>query len=1168
MASVEDHYELADRYRRSEGTVFLTGVQALARLPVDRLRADRAAGLSTAALVSGYPGSPLGGFDSAVAAAARLFPDLHIECRPALNEEYGATAVMGSQLAAEQPDCRYQGVVGYWYGKAPGLDRASDALRHAVFAGTSRHGGAVALVGDDPLSKSSSLPSSSDATLGDLHMPILYPRDVQQVLDLGHHAVALSRVSGLWTAMKIVTAVADGSATVEPAFNRITPKIPDLEIEGHLHETHPRSWFIPPYTLETEQELREVRLKIAERYSVVNSLNRITVNPSDAWIGLVASGYTFGELREALRRLGLARPEDLDRAGIRLLEVRMPIPFDTEVVRRFARGLEEIVVVEEKNPTLEWLVKDALYSVADRPLVVGKTAPDGTRLVPSTGMVDADTIVGPLRSRLGARLGDRLAPLPEPQPTRRRIPLAVNRTPYFCSGCPHNWGTRVPDGTLVGAGIGCHALNVFMDPAEVGEILGLAAMGNEGVQWIGMSPFVDREHYTQNLGDGTYFHSGQLAIQAAVAAGVNVTYKLLYNGTVAMTGGQHAQGSLAVPALARILLLQGVARVLITTDDRSRYKGADLPPEVEVWDRSAIVEAQELLAKVPGVTVLIHDQACAAEKRRARKRGLLPTPAERVVINPRICEACGDCGSVSNCLSVQTAETPFGVKTRIDQSSCNLDYSCLGGDCPSFMTVVPAGEDGGKPAVSPPGELLADLPEPRRIVPTDDMGMRLIGIGGTGVVTVAQILATAAMLDGLEVRGLDQTGLSQKAGPVVSDIRFVEGRAETSNRLGTGQADLILAFDLLTAISDSNLRTASHERTVVVGSTTEVPPGSLIGHPELHYPDTDELESVLEERSRRELDLWLDAAEMARRLLGDSAPANVLLLGVAYQAGAVPVSAGRIEEAIELNGVAVESNLNAFRWGRLWIADRGVVESALRSGEGGEVRPPGLGELSPRLRDAVIGLGLGREATARVAVLTADLVGYQSEDLAMDYLAVVARAARVEAEVLEDDRRPFTEAVARNLHRLTAYKDEYEVARLLLGPESEAAAASVGGPGARVSWRLHPPMLKAIGMKDKVAVPARLGRPLMRALMKGKRLRGTRWDPFGRTALRRLERELPAEYRSVVDRLLDVMDGDNHAEAVRIAELPDQVRGFEDLKLSRISAYRHELARRLAAFPG
>ncbi len=1166
MASVEDRYELADRYRRVEGTVFLTGVQALARLPIDQLRADRAAGLSTAALVSGYPGSPLGGFDSAVASAARLFPELHVECRPALNEEYGATAVMGSQLAAEQPDCRYQGVVGYWYGKAPGLDRASDALRHAVFAGTSRHGGAVALVGDDPLSKSSSLPSSSDATLGDLHMPILYPGDVQQVLDLGHHAVTLSRVSGLWTAMKIVTAVADGSGTVEPAFGRLTPVIPDLVVDGKLHETHPRSWFVPPYTLETEQELREVRLKIAERYSAANSLNRVVVNPSDAWIGLVASGYTFGEMREALRRLGLARPEDLERAGIRLLEVRMPVPFDTEAVRRFARGLDEIVVVEEKNPTLEWLVKDALYSVVDRPEVVGKTAPDGTRLVPSTGMVDADTILAPLRSRLEARLGDRLAPLPTPPVARRRLPLVVNRTPYFCSGCPHNWGTLVPEGTLVGAGIGCHALNLFMDPARVGEILGVAAMGNEGVQWIGMSPFVEREHYTQDLGDGTYFHSGQLAIQAAVAAGVNVTYKLLYNGTVAMTGGQHAEGSLEVPALARILLLQGVARVLVTTDDRSRYKGADLPRGVEVWDRTRIVEAQELLAAVPGVTVLIHDQACAAEKRRARRRGRLPTPRERVVINPRICEACGDCGSVSNCLSVQTEETPFGVKTRIDQSSCNLDYSCLLGDCPSFMTVEVKGDEPGRLGGATRTEPTDDLPEPGRVVPTDEMGMRLIGIGGTGVVTVAQILATAAMLDGYDVRGLDQTGLSQKAGPVVSDIRFSRGGAETSNRLGSGQADLILAFDLLSATTDSNLRTASHQRTVVVGSTTEVPPGSLIGHPERPYPDADELEAVLRERSRRDLDHWLDAAELCRGLLGDAAPANIMLLGVAYQAGAVPVSGDRIEEAIELNGVAVEMNLRAFRWGRGWILDRTAVETAATSGGAGTVAPPGLGELPPHLREAILTMGLAPGPSTRIGILAADLIGFQSEELATAFVEVVARTERAEAEVVEGDRRPLTETVAGNLHRLLAYKDEYEVARLLLSPETEAAASAVGGPGARVSWRLHPPLLRALGMKDKISVPVRVGRPAMKALMKGKRLRGTRWDPFGRTGLRRIERELPVEYRAAVADLLAGLTPANHAEAVAIADLPDQVRGFEELKLSRISAYRDELKCRLAAY--
>ena len=690
-------YTLSDRYTRQEGTVFLTGIQALARIPIEQLRRDRAVGLNTAAFLSGYPGSPLGGFDLEVARARRVVPDLPIVHQPAVNEELGATSVMGSQLAQGRPDATHDGVVGFWYGKAPGLDRASDALRHGVFAGSSSNGGAVVLVGDDPACKSSTMPSSSDASLVDLHMPILYPGTMAECIELGLHAVAMSRASGLWSSMKIVTPVADGSGTVTLPVLDTDPIMPTIEIDGKPWVSRPSAKFLGPRMLDVEREFREVRLPLAHRYGVENRLNRISVDPADAWIGLVATGFTYYEMLDALRRLGLDGDDELTAAGIRLLQLRMPVPFDAELVRHFARGLDEIVVVEEKNPTLEWLIKDALYGRGHQPPVVGKTHEDGELLMRAWGRLDADAMMPGLRRRLGARLADRLAPeptAPRPQPL---IPLTVNRTPFFCSGCPHNWGTKVPEGALVGAGTGCHGMTLLMDEDRVGETIGITAMGNEGAQWIGMAPFVEADTSFQNYGDGTFFHSAQLALQYCIGAGMNITFKILYNGTVAMTGGQDSTAPIAVPELVTILLAHGASKVAITAEDPDRYDDIELPGDVHVHDRAEIVAVQEDLAATPGVTVLIHDQFCAAELRRGRKRGKLTMPTTRVVINHRICEGCGDCGDVSNCLSVQPIETPLGRKTAIDQASCNFDYSCMKGDCPAFMTVEvdPTARTGG-----------------------------------------------------------------------------------------------------------------------------------------------------------------------------------------------------------------------------------------------------------------------------------------------------------------------------------------------------------------------------------------------------------------------------------------------------------------------------------------
>lgn len=1165
---IDDRYQLDDRYAADRGTVFMTGIQALARLPLEQLRVDRNAGLRTAAFVSGYPGSPLGGFDKAIAQASRIAADLPIVCRPALNEEYAATAVMGSQLAAVQPDARYDGIVGIWYGKAPGVDRATDALRHAVYAGSASRGGAIALVGDDPNAKSSTLPSSSAGSLLDMHIPVLYPGDPAEALDLGRHAIAIARCTGLWASLKIVADVADGSATVELNPDRIDPILPLHNGDPYAHV--PDGRLLTPHTIELEREIYEVRYALAVEYASANRLNRATVDPPDAWIGIVASGITYREVREALHRLGLRTDSEIFSAGIRLLKMQMPAPFNPITLRNFARGLEEIFVVEEKQPTLESLIKDALYNHTEHPLVTGKRDHEGRPLVAGHGSLGADEIIPALRSRLERVLAERLAA----EPSRIELialPGSARRSPFYCSGCPHNRSTQVPEGSLVGAGIGCHTMAMLMDEDRVGNIAALTCMGNEGAQWIGMSEFVERRHLLQNLGDGTFFHSGQLAIQAAIAADVTLTYKILWNGAVAMTGGQEPQGRTTIADVAQILLAQGAAAVLVTSDDVARTRQQTLPDGVDVWDRTRILEAQQKLSRMDGVTVLIHDQACAAELRRARKRGLAPTPDRRVAINPRLCEGCGDCGRKSACLSVQPVETPYGRKTAIDQTSCNLDFSCLEGDCPSFMTIQTRG--GTSPSSGPHEDTVPSAPTglPDPVVPDarNEFAMRIVGIGGTGVVTVSQVLGTAAARDGLHVSGLDQIGLSQKAGPVVSDLRFGRDQPAATNRLGRGQADLILAFDALVAAAPNGLTVADPQRTAVVGSTTETPTGAMVTQPELTAPQADALRMRIAGGSRADQQYWADAAAITGALFGSAVTANLFVVGMAVQAGVLPIRPDSIEWAIELNGVAAETNREAFRWGRARIAEPETVEAAIATRN----QPAETGDAAERALPRALELRISQitdpEASGFGVLLrrlAGDLVAFQSTRYAAQYLDRITEIARSEQSVDPTSTR-LSQAAARSLHKLMAYKDEYEVARLMLHPEGLADARRIANGDARITWLLHPPLLRALGWKHKIRV-GRWAAPALRVLAACRFLRGTPLDPFGSTKVRRIERELPGEFCSALVAIASDLKPELLDDAVAIARMPQDVRGYESIKLARVRAYREELAEALAQYGG
>ena len=1145
-------YRLSDRYTRDEGTVFMTGIQALSRLPIEQLRVDRRNGLHTAAFAAGYPGSPLGGLDSALSQAAREAPDLPITLRPSVNEEYAATAVMGSQLASTRPDARYDGVVGLWYGKAPGVDRAADALRHATFAGTDPNGGAVALAGDDPAAKSSTLPSSSAGVLASMQIPVLYPGDPAEALDLGRHAIALSRATGLWVSLKIVADVADGAATVTLDIDRIEPVIPLIDGEPYHHT--PSGMLVTPFSLDLEREILEVRAPLALEYAALNNLNHVTIDPPDAWIGIVASGITYREVRESLRRLGLEHDHEIRDAGIRLLKLGMPVPFNASTIRSFATELDKIVVIEEKTPNVESLVKDALYNASHHPLVVGRTDEFEAPLIPAAGALHADGLIPPLRRLLEPRIAARLAP---ETPTRQSISLTVQRTPFFCSGCPHNRSTVVDEGTAVGAGIGCHTMVMLGGEARYGEITGLTCMGNEGTQWIGMAPFVETPHLVQNLGDGTFFHSGQLAVTAAIAANANITYKLLWNGAVAMTGGQDPTGGIGLERVAQQLLAQGVQRVIITSEDPARARALQVPAEVDVWDRTRLEEAQRVLAAIPGVTVLIHDQRCAAELRRDRKRGKVETPKTRVVINHRVCEGCGDCAAVSNCLSVQPLDTPFGRKTTIEQHSCNLDLSCLEGDCPAFVSVTERPPRWWRRrTASTPSRVFPSVPLP---IPApyprvaDDVSVHITGIGGTGVVSAAQMMGTAAMLEGADVLGLDQIGLSQKAGPVVSDVRIAHGASAGSSRVGAGQADLLLAFDLLVAASWTGLDAAEPSRTSVVGSLDLTPPGEKTAHPETDMPTADELLQRIDSSTRDGARHWAEAADLCAGLLGDTVGANVFVIGMAIQSGLLPIAPESFEQAIELNGVAVDLNRAAFRWGRWQVADAAIVAQAVSAPATATVEAVLPAPLRTRVE-----LLAGDEAGMRSGLtrLTAELIAFQSAKLAssfLDRLEEINTSAIVSPELMR--------ATASGLFKLMAYKDEYEVARLMLDLDGQAAVGEVATPGAKVAWRLHPPTLRALGRSSKLEISTRW-RPAIRVLAAGKRLRNTPLDPFGRAQVRRIERALPGKYLACLTAAITAGD---HDRALAVADAADLVRGYEHVKLANVDRFRERLAQLAAS---
>jgi indolepyruvate ferredoxin oxidoreductase len=1171
---------ISDRYEATEGTILLSGIEALVRLLLTQRRLDQLRQLSTALFVSGYEGSPLGGLDQQLQRAHTLLAEADIVFTPGLNEELAATAVGGTQLTGELPGRRVDGVVGFWYGKNPGLDRAADAIRHANVSGTAPLGGAVALIGDDPLSKSSTLPSSSEQMARALAVPLFVPSSVGDIIPLGLHAVALSRYAGLWSALKIVADLADASATVT---------IPPLSALGIPAPDHSRLWqprtLVGPVALEAEEDLYNVRVPRVFEYTELAGLNRITRQPSRPRLAIVASGLAYSATQRAISDLGLS-DEDQEELGLRLVKIDLPWPLSPPALRAMIDGIDEVLVVEDKAPVVEEQLKAALYGHPHQPRLYGKEDADGRPLIPRHGAVTSDLVVRTL-----ARLWQDESLHPAVPPAVRaavqaavaqrnvggrvRIdlldPAPAPRTPYFCSGCPHNISTRADADQLVGLGIGCHIM-AALDEEGRGHLIGMTQMGGEGAQWIGMSPFTDDRHYAQNLGDGTFFHSGSLAVRAAVAAGVTLTYKILYNDAVAMTGGQAPVGRVGVPELTHWLAMEGVKKVIITTPDPDDLAGADLHPIATVVHRDETAQAQHELAAVDGVTALIHFDPCAAEERRLRTRGERPALTESVWINRRVCEGCGDCAEQSTCVSLVHVETEFGTKMSVHQGSCNLDRSCVKGECPSFVIArhgrVPAavaaaadGNGGVAPRRAYPAPPTT-LPDPVDRPWSGTTVIRMPGIGGTGVVTASRVMQMSAHLAGLHAAGIDQTGLAQKNGPVTSDVRISAAPIAGDVHASPGGADLLLGFDLLGAAGDDALSVTSPDRTVAVLNLAEVPTASMLRAPGARYPLASGLRARIARTTRADEMVCVDAQAIAEHLTGDHLAANLVLVGAAFQAGLLPFGAAELAEAVRLNGVDVAASLAAVAWGRAAVATPDVVAAALSP----EVDSPGSDEGTEPLPGTLEpDQGWPEELRRVVRVRVAELIDFQSTRVAAQYLGAVRQVAGHEHEALGDLSGGVTESFARGLFALTAIKDEYEVARLHLLDEEQAAFAK-SFPGARPVYLLKPPLLAKFGLRRKIKL-VRSARPAFRALRAGRHLRGTPFDLFGWSAERRVERQFLADYLSRVEQALAHLTPAN-ADAVRaVVDAANNVHGYAHVRQASMAAVRATVAWQLEQSP-
>ena len=1126
---------LSDRYEKREGRILISGVQALVRLMLLQADRDAAAGLKTGGFVSGYRGSPLGTVDSTFASARKLTDPRGIVVMPAVNEELAATAIAGTQQIEATPDPRVQGVYSLWYGKGPGLDRAADAIRHGNIQGSSPLGGVVLAVGDDHIAKSSTVTCYSDDMVAGLHVPLFYPADPAEVIEYGLHGFAMSRHTGSWTAIKIVTDIADSTRTVDTAELTHPPILPPLVAPGNLHNR----W--PDTPLDQEARQVDLRLPAVADYVFANGLDRALHKNGSSKVGIVAAGKSWKDLLSALELLGLDEAALLDM-GVALYKPAVIWPLEQRGFRQFAEGLQTILFVEEKGGLVEGQAKALLYNDANKPAVYGKYGPDGGQLLPATGELTPERIAAAIHrvvpTEAGARIARRAAHVAELLASTQQfaLPPAIRR-PFFCSGCPHNRSTVLPDGSRAYSGIGCHGMAAVGRPRHST----FCQMGGEGVHWVGLAPFTNEPHAFANLGDGTYFHSGILAIRQAVAAGTNITYKILYNSAVAMTGGQPVDGELPVEQLAQQLRAEGVAEVVVVTDAPERYVG-DHPLRgyaAKIEHRDELDAVQRELRTRTGVNVILYDQMCATEKRRLRKRGKLEDPTTRVFINTAVCEACGDCSAKSNCISVEPVPTPHGIKRRINQSSCNKDYSCVNGFCPSFVTL-----EGAKLRKVDPAERLAKLPPvpaPEAAQEAEDQHILVAGIGGTGVVTIGALIAMAGHMGGKQAAVLDQVGLAQKGGSVTCHVH-VGDRPVNALRIPAGRANLILGCDQLVGNGRDVMAAVEPGRTKVLVNSDTAITGDF-AQDRNAIVDASMLERRLAQRAGADHFAALPFTRLAEQLLGDAIGANLMMVGYAWQRGWLGLDMAAFEEAVELNGVGVGMNKAAVLLGRRLAADPESVKVAA-----------GITQPAAETVDEVI------------ERLSTELAGYQNQAYAERYRAVIAR---VQAAAAPLDGDALVEAAARGLYKLMAYKDEYEVARLYTDGRFASALAEQFEDGAKLNFHLAPPIM---AKRDKVTGEARKRRfgpwmmPAFRALARLKGLRGTALDPFGYTDERRTERALIGEYEALLDQLLDGLTADNLQEAVEIARLAIEVRGYGHIKERAVEAYRAALPERLAAF--
>ncbi|MBS1269512.1 MAG: hypothetical protein MAG794_00463 [Gammaproteobacteria bacterium] len=1140
-----------DKYTVEDGRIFVTGIQTLVRLPMLQHQRDLAAGHRTGGYITGYRGSPLGALDLQLQQAREHLDAHHITFSPAVNEDLAATALWGSQQAELDGEGRFDGVFGMWYGKGPGVDRSGDALRHANLAGTSPLGGVLVVMGDDHACESSTTCHQSEPAMMDAMIPVLSPAGVQDIADFGLYGWALSRYSGCWVGLKCVHDTVEATASIDISPGRVHIALPpNFEPpDGGLNIR----W--PDTPREQERRLHAYKHRAAQAFTRANGLDRVILDAEDACIGIVTAGKSYLDVRQALRELGIDERE-AKRLGIRLYKVAMTYPLEPSGIRRFCRGLERVVVVEEKSGIVEDQLKSILFNEANRPQVVGKHDLNDTQLFPSAGRLESNQIARELgRQILGLRtdvaLEDRLGRFVErleAAPAGHVAPMI--RTPYFCSGCPHNTSTLVPEGSKALAGIGCHYMAQWMDRDTARS----THMGGEGVSWVGQAPFSTRPHMFQNIGDGTYYHSGLLAIRAAIAAGTNITFKILYNDAVAMTGGQPVDGPLSPEQVTWQVYGEGAKRIALISDEPDKYRQDDLAPEVAVHHRDVLNDVQRSFRETPGTTVIVYEQTCAAEKRRRRKRGTYPDPAKRVFIYDRVCEGCGDCGVQSNCVAILPKDTAFGRKREIDQSACNKDFSCLKGFCPSFVTVYGGTPKQGISDARAVDQALDGLPEPEQPPIDGTYDIVLTGVGGTGVVTVGAILGMAAHVSEKGCSVLDMMGLAQKGGAVMSHIILANDPADVAaTHVPVAGADLLLGCDMVVAAGPDAITRAQPGTTQAVVNEFELMTGDFTHDPDKGFP-AEKLKSVIREHTGPENALFVNATVLATRLLGNSIGANMFLLGCAYQIGRLPLHRAAIHKAIELNGQAVDMNQRAFGLGRLYALDPEQVR---------RLAYPATTPLKqiPRTLEEI------------VAHRTDQLRDYRSQAYANRYREAVEGVTQAERDKAKGFEGLALRA-AHNLYSVMAYKDEYEVARLFTSTEFRNQLTETFEGGYKIEFNLAPPLLSRPDPRTGRPRKIRLGPGMMsvfRILSALRGLRGTSFDVFGCSRARRVERRMIDDYLADIDLVTQCLDSRNHKLALNLLSWPETVRGFGDIKfavLEKATKRRDDLRAALQAPPG